>query len=162
MIPRSAIRWAAIASMCAIIVASFGFIGSPSHNRAIMQDKKVVATLEDLNCAINEYHFENGKMPESLDQLNKNPHSPSFSGAKSQGCTPCGYIDKLDGTEAGFKYTATAQAYHICATFNTDWDEVKRNQYEYQYRNSNNFTDFKAGEFCFDNKVTCTKQGDKK
>lgn len=145
-VSRSAIHYAALGVMSVVIVYAFMLIGSPRHNRDMLQDKATLNELNNLYCHVNNYFQIHKKPPASLKQL-KDPATNIPTDGSWGYCNSIADENELEG----YSYTPHASSFTICVDFKTGWDEMEKRLYETNY---DQYRDFKAGHNCLERQLT--------
>ncbi len=123
--------WAIIATVIILgsIIWGFSVLGSPRTQRLYKYDEQKTNDLTNIQNEINNYYSQEGNLPATLDELNKNYYS-NHADPQSQ---------------KSYEYAPTSQnKYNICADFNKD---SKQSGYGQTYPQGS--WTHPAGRYCF-------------
>lgn len=102
--------------VAALVVAGLFAVGSPGTARQLRADEQRRQDLMELHFELAQYVFDEGSLPDSLEDLNLfNRYAGSF--------------DPRRDPETGefYEYTKLSDSeYEVCAVFNTSIDEAQR------------------------------------
>jgi hypothetical protein len=128
------IRYSAVLILAVLVSYGFFLAGSPAYNRKVAKDWVALNEMETIHGKLITLAYErNGELPKTLDVIQLN--------SVQQGSPNCGnnyYYETgrplSDSTIAKYHYTPTQNGYTLCATFNSTWAEIEKNERFYNDR----------------------------
>lgn len=150
-----------IVLLVAITGYSFYFIGTPAVQRAMYEDNQKLYDLRNINCVIKNYFYDEKTLPNDMETVR---NYQEYTKKQNQPWNQCrcytSDIKLTDSKSRAYEYLPKAGypgQYEICAEFNTDSEEFKKN---YQLHD-NEMKSFKKGRNCFAIKLQECKEKDK-
>jgi hypothetical protein len=124
--------------IAAVLIASLGYIQTPTEVREVKADQETVNDLQDIQWRIEDFYQTNELLPVDLETLYGAFGAPAATEGRS------GYVYEVTGETT----------YKICAEFNRNVNELQQQYRPVPMGNSvgigNNYNwDYRAGEWCF-------------
>ncbi len=102
--------YASLTIIVAAFVSAWFFIESPAVTRAKRLDQNLINNINTIENAVNSYNEKYKKLPENLEELQKN---------RDMYLDTMAFSDRETGAPIDYKKTGTS-TFEICATFRTD------------------------------------------
>ncbi len=114
--------YGSLAVVIAVFVASLFFVESPAETRNRKLDQRILENFNDIDRAVNDYYYDEKKLPENLDEL-----VSEFNYLTNKDIE-----DPLSKKKYEYKITSDKK-YELCAVFrvsNKGEDEIRYNFYK--------------------------------
>lgn len=119
-VPRI-IQTAAALALVVLVGWAFTIVGSPAHNRALMEDKAQIDTINCLACRAQDYACDHGgQFPPDAQTLQSAVTSPANRWCNHEGLS-CNYQTTIDRPVTTYQYSANgSQSYSLCVDMHFD------------------------------------------